>query len=68
MVECCSELAQMQRDGYQPKDWSMQPEHHQPVGRHRRRCRFLLAGFPIASRSPAARRGPCAHRTHCHAG
>ena len=51
MVECCSEIAQMQRDGYQPKDWGPglgainQWGGNPPL-------RFLLTGFPIATPTP----------------
>jgi hypothetical protein len=51
MIECCSELAQMKRDGYEPKDWGAgfgainQWGGNPPL-------RFRLTGFPIATPTP----------------
>jgi catechol 2,3-dioxygenase-like lactoylglutathione lyase family enzyme len=47
MIECCSEIAQIQADAYQPKDWGAglgainQWGGNPPL-------KFLLTGFPIA--------------------
>lgn len=47
MVECCADIAQMERDRYQPRNWSMKPSTINvwggPPPLH-----FLLTGFPIA--------------------
>ena len=51
MIECCAELAQMQRDGYQPKNWPMQPGTINQWGGPPP-PRFLLTGFPIARPQP----------------
>ena len=51
MVECCSELAQMQADHYQPRNWSMHPSTINQWGGPPP-PRFLLAGFPIADPKP----------------
>ena len=51
MIECCAELAQMQRDGYQPKTWSMRPGTINQWGGPPP-PRFLLTGFPIAAPQP----------------
>ena len=48
MVECCAELAQMTRDGYHPKTWSMRPETINRWGGPPP-PKFLLTGFPIAA-------------------
>ena len=47
MIECCSELAQMERDGYVPKTWSMAPGTINQWGGPPP-PRFILTGFPIA--------------------
>ena len=47
MVECCSELAQMERDGYQPKDWGAGLGDINQWGGNPP-LKFLLTGFPIA--------------------
>lgn len=53
MIECCSELAQMERDGYQPRTWSMHPSTINQWGAAPP-LRFLLTGFPVAEgRDPA---------------
>ena len=51
MIECCSELAQMTRDGYQPRTWSMAPGTINQWGGPPP-LRFLLTGFPIARPTP----------------
>jgi catechol 2,3-dioxygenase-like lactoylglutathione lyase family enzyme len=51
MVECCAELAQMTRDGYQPKTWSMHPGTINQWGGPPP-PKFLLTGFPIAAPIP----------------
>ncbi|UUY03974.1 VOC family protein [Svornostia abyssi] len=51
MIECCSELAQMQADGYQPRTWSMHPKTINQWG-SAPPLRFLLTGFPIAEPTP----------------
>lgn len=51
MIECCSELAQMQRDGYRPKTWSMKPGTINEWGAAPP-PRFVLTGFPIAAPRP----------------
>ncbi|MBJ7520089.1 MAG: VOC family protein [Solirubrobacteraceae bacterium] len=51
MIECCSELAQMQADNYQPKTWSMHPRTINQWGSPPP-ARFLLTGFPIAKATP----------------
>jgi catechol 2,3-dioxygenase-like lactoylglutathione lyase family enzyme len=48
MIECCSDLAQMQAHGYQPKNWSMHPRTINQWGGPPP-LRFLLTGFPIAA-------------------
>jgi len=50
MIECCSELAQMTRDGYNPKTWSMHPRTINQWGGPPP-PRFILTGFPIATTS-----------------
>ena len=47
MIECCSEIAQMKADGYQPRNWSMSPGTINQWGGPPP-PRFLLTGFPIA--------------------
>lgn len=47
MIECCSELAQMGRDAYVPKTWSMHPGTINQWGGPPP-PRFVLTGFPIA--------------------
>jgi len=51
MIECCSELAQIQADDYQPKNWSMRPGTINQWGGPPP-PRFLLTGFPIADPTP----------------
>jgi catechol 2,3-dioxygenase-like lactoylglutathione lyase family enzyme len=51
MIECCSELARMDADGYQPKNWSMKPRTINQWGGPPP-ARFLLTGFPIAAPQP----------------
>lgn len=51
MIECCSEIAQMQADNYQPKTWSMHPRTINQWGGPPP-PRFLLTGFPIADATP----------------
>jgi catechol 2,3-dioxygenase-like lactoylglutathione lyase family enzyme len=51
MVECCSEIAQMTADHYQPKNWSMSPGTINQWGGPPP-LRFLLTGFPIADPQP----------------
>jgi len=51
MVECCSELAQMLRDGYAPATWSMLPGTINQWGGPPP-ARFLLTGFPIVAPQP----------------
>jgi catechol 2,3-dioxygenase-like lactoylglutathione lyase family enzyme len=51
MIECCSEIAQIQADGYQPKNWSMHPSTINQWGGPPP-LRFLLTGFPIADPRP----------------
>jgi catechol-2,3-dioxygenase len=51
MIECCSELAQMQRDNYQPKDWGRALSNINQWGGNPP-LRFILTGFPIASPQP----------------
>lgn len=46
MIECCSELAQMD-EGYAPRNWSMNPTTINQWGAPPP-PRFLLTGFPIA--------------------
>jgi len=48
MIECCSELAQMTRDAYVPKTWSMHPGTINQWGGPPP-PRFLLTGFPVAT-------------------
>lgn len=50
MIECCSELAQMD-GGYVPKNWSMHPRTINQWG-SAPPPRFLLTGFPIAPATP----------------
>ncbi len=47
MIECCSELAQMQADGYVARNWPMWPRTINQWGGPPP-PRFLLTGFPIA--------------------
>ena len=60
MIECCSELARMQHDGYEPQELVDGPAHDQPVGRP------AAAALPPhrlpdrRRRSPAAPPGRCA--------
>jgi catechol-2,3-dioxygenase len=51
MIECCSELAQMQADGYVAKTWSMHPRTINQWGGPPP-LRFLLTGYPIARATP----------------
>ena len=51
MIDCCSELAQMQADHYQPRNWSMSPGTINQWGGPPP-LRFLLTGFPIAEPQP----------------
>ena len=51
MIECCSELAQMTRDAYVPKTWSMRPGTINQWGGPPP-PRFVLTGFPIAPPVP----------------
>ena len=51
MIECCSELAQMQADGYVPKTWSMHPGTVNQWGGPPP-PRFLLTGYPISTPQP----------------
>jgi hypothetical protein len=51
MIECCSELAQMEADGYQPTNWSMAPGTINQWGGPPP-PRFRLTGFPIAEPQP----------------
>jgi catechol-2,3-dioxygenase len=48
MIECCSEIAQMQADAYQPKDWGSGLAAINQWGGNPP-LRFLLTGFPIAA-------------------
>jgi catechol 2,3-dioxygenase-like lactoylglutathione lyase family enzyme len=48
MIECCSEIAQMQADAYQPKDWGAGMSAINQWGGNPP-LRFLLTGFPIAA-------------------
>jgi catechol 2,3-dioxygenase-like lactoylglutathione lyase family enzyme len=50
MIECCSELAQMTRDNYVPKTWSMSSGTINQWGGPPP-PRFILTGFPIAATS-----------------
>lgn len=51
MIDCCSEIAQMTADHYQPKDWSRYPSTINQWGAPPP-LRFLLTGFPIADPQP----------------
>jgi catechol 2,3-dioxygenase-like lactoylglutathione lyase family enzyme len=51
MIECCAELTQMTRDGYQAKTWSMAPGTINQWGGPPP-ARFLLTGYPIAAPTP----------------
>jgi catechol 2,3-dioxygenase-like lactoylglutathione lyase family enzyme len=51
MIECCAGLAQMTRDGYRPKTWSMAPSTINQWGGPPP-PRFLLTGYPIATPTP----------------
>lgn len=51
MIECCSEIAQMQRDHYQPRDWSIDMRVINQWG-SLPPLRFLLTGCPIATPAP----------------
>lgn len=51
MIECCSELAQMTRDRYVPKKWSMSAGTINQWGGPPP-PKFLLTGFPIATAAP----------------
>jgi catechol 2,3-dioxygenase len=51
MIECCAELAQMRRDDYQPKTWSMAPGTINQWGGPPP-LRFLLTGYPVATPTP----------------
>lgn len=53
MIECCSELAQMRADRYQPRRWSMHPRTINQWGAAPP-PRFLLTGVPIAPPQPGA--------------
>jgi catechol 2,3-dioxygenase len=57
MVECCSEIAQMKADAYQPKDWGPGLGVINQWG-GKPPLKFLLAGFPIAK--PQASSAPAA--------
>lgn len=48
MIECCSEIAQMQADRYRPRNWSMHPSTINQWGGPPP-LRFLLAGYPIVA-------------------
>ncbi len=51
MIECCSELAQMEADGYVARNWSMHPRTINQWGGPPP-LRFLLTGYPIAHPTP----------------
>ncbi len=51
MIECCSELAQMQADSYVARTWSMHPRTINQWGGPPP-LRFLLTGYPIAEQTP----------------
>lgn len=51
MIECCSELAQMTRDGYEPRTWSMAPGTINQWGGPPP-PRFILTGYPVATPTP----------------
>lgn len=51
MIECCSELAQMQADGYTARSWPMLPGSINQWG-GAPPLRFLLTGYPIAEPTP----------------
>lgn len=51
MIECCSEIAQMTRDNYQPRDWGMNLGVINQWGPPPP-LRFVLTGFPIAPPTP----------------
>jgi catechol-2,3-dioxygenase len=51
MIECCSEIAQMTRDAYQPKDWGSGLGNINQWGGNPP-LKFLLTGFPIATPQP----------------
>ncbi len=47
MIECCSEIAQMTADNYQPRDWGMSLGVINQWGPPPP-LRFVLTGYPIA--------------------
>jgi hypothetical protein len=47
MIECCSEIAQMTRDRYLPRDWGPGLAAINQWGGNPP-LRYLLTGFPIA--------------------
>jgi catechol 2,3-dioxygenase-like lactoylglutathione lyase family enzyme len=51
MIECCSEIAQMKADRYQPRDWGAGMGAINQWGGNPP-LRFLLTGFPIADPRP----------------
>lgn len=51
MIECCADLAQMQRDHYQPRDWGVGMGVINQWGSPPP-PRFILTGFPIAEPTP----------------
>lgn len=51
MIECCSELAQMEADGYVARTWPMWPRTINQWGGPPP-LRFLLTGYPIATPTP----------------
>ena len=60
MIECCSELAQMQRDGYEPKDWGRCTPGTINQWGGRRRSSSCSPASRSPRRSPAGRAGPSA--------
>ncbi len=59
MIECCSEIAQMTADNYQPRDWGTSLKVINQWGSPPP-LRFILTGFPIVPPAPAARMGVAA--------
>ena len=51
MIECCSEIAQMEADGYRPRDWGTGMGAINQWG-DLSPLRFLLTGFPIVEPEP----------------
>jgi hypothetical protein len=51
MIECCSDIAQMQADHYQPRNWGLRMGAINQWGGNTP-LRFLLTGFPIADPQP----------------